>query len=110
MTEQRDRRDHPFPEGARVWHRGQQWASWIADRGTATVLEAKPQPDGTYEYHVQVDDGISWPTAGGDTWWASYATNRALDDLFRCAECGHQHFGSPCHRSDCGCLVFVPRP
>lgn len=74
---------HPFPVHARVWHSGQRWG--VEDRGTAELLEVRPMRDGTFEYRVKVDADVSWPTTGPDreTWWPSYRTNRALDDLFR---------------------------
>ena len=51
--------------GTRVQHRGtKQWG---------TVLRAKPQRDGTYEYRVQRDEPL-YPGGSNDpTWWASYA-------------------------------------
>lgn len=74
------RRWHPFPVGARVYHAGQQWPG-VQERGTATLLEAVPQCDGSYEYRVLVDEAISWPTAGKKTWWASYSTDMAMEPL-----------------------------
>jgi hypothetical protein len=62
---------HPFPVGARVRHYGRQWT----DEAFATVLEAKPQRDGTFEYRVMVDEDSGWiRSESGETWWPSYYT------------------------------------
>lgn len=59
--------------GARVRHVGRAWT----DDAFATVLEAKPQRDGTVEYRVMVDEGSGWPrSSSGETWWPSYYTRR----------------------------------
>lgn len=71
---------HPYPDGARVYHGGQRWGAAM-EHGTANVVEVVPQRDGTYEYLVRVDEGVSWPTAGGTTWWASYHTDVASGPL-----------------------------
>jgi hypothetical protein len=68
--------EHPYPDKTRVRHRGQQWPG--AEKGTATVLQSIRQGDGTFEYEVLVDKGISWPTSGKKTWWASYTTYKAI--------------------------------
>lgn len=72
---------HPYPEHTRVHHSGQQWPE-AQDRGTAEIIEAVAQRDGTYEYRVRRDEPL---VPGGDleTWWASYRTNVALDEHFK---------------------------
>ena len=59
----------PLEPGIRVRHYGQQYLSAMG--GTATVLEAVPQRDGTYEYRVLVDEAHN-PWGGREKWWASY--------------------------------------
>jgi anaerobic glycerol-3-phosphate dehydrogenase len=67
---------HPYPTGTRVRNHGQQYLEAV-QRGTAMVLEAKPQYDGTYEYRVLRDE----PLGGNrETWWASYSTYPALSE------------------------------
>lgn len=66
-------RVHPLPVGARVHHRGELWPE-AAVTGTATVLEVKPQRDGTFEYLVQKDKPFLPGDPNEPTWWASYAT------------------------------------
>lgn len=72
--------NHPFPPGTRVYHHGQQYIQ-AQEHGTAVLLEAVPQRDGTYEYKVQRDKPLFEGGSNEPTWWASYATRVALRTL-----------------------------
>lgn len=65
---------HPFHVGQRVRHDGRRYSL----EPFATVLEVKPQHDGTFEYRVRVDDDAGWlwnfDNPAHETWWASYHT------------------------------------
>jgi hypothetical protein len=71
----RDPSEAKQQRGDRVYHAGQQFPG--AEGGTATVLEVKPQHDGTFEYWVRRDRPA---ILGGslETWWASYYTRAAV--------------------------------
>jgi hypothetical protein len=75
-----DRFRHPYPAGLRVRNYGEQYDEAI-HKGTAVIVEAKPQRDGTYEYRVRRDKPL---VPGGDleTWWASYSTFVAINEHF----------------------------
>lgn len=59
--------------GDRVHHRGVLWSRWLGEgQGWGTVMEAKPQHDGSTEYLVQPDEPLL-PGGGNEPrWWASY--------------------------------------
>lgn len=67
---------HPLTVGARVYHYGHQWSG--AEDGTATIVEVKPQRDGTSEYRVQLDRPL-YPGGPEESWWASYHTYKAIE-------------------------------
>jgi hypothetical protein len=58
--------DHPYPEGTRVRHAGDDSVGALAT-GNARVLENEGRPGGEITYRVRKDDG------GEDT-WPSYFT------------------------------------
>lgn len=68
---------HPYPHGARVRNYGEQWPEAMR-RGTAAVLEAAPNPDGTYEYRVLRDEPLL-PGTDCETWWSSRHTYLATE-------------------------------
>jgi hypothetical protein len=68
--------DHPLPPGTRVRHYGQQYDEAL--EGTATVLRAEEQRDGTYEYLVQRDKPLMPGMRNEPTYWASYHTIKGM--------------------------------
>lgn len=54
---------HPYEEGTRVCHAKENTEALRAT-GSAEVMEARPQSDGSYEYLVRTDAGEaeSWPS------------------------------------------------
>lgn len=77
---------HPLPAGARVHHRGCEWSYGFTETqcaakphwGWGTVLQCKPQHDGSYEYEIEKDAPLC---EGMSTryWWASYHIDEARD-------------------------------
>lgn len=57
---------HPYPPDTRVHHAGDSTPG-AYERGTATVLTAAPQNDGSFLYRVRRD-------SGGEASWVSYFT------------------------------------
>jgi hypothetical protein len=55
--------DHPYPEGTRVRHAGDDSVGALAT-GTARVLKTAPDPGGELTYQVRTDDGAeaAWPS------------------------------------------------
>lgn len=57
---------HPYPPETRV-HYAAEPTPGAYEKGTATVLGATPQADGSFKYRVRRD-------SGGEVEWASYFT------------------------------------
>lgn len=66
--------------GDRVHHRGGIYSVSHDGGGQywGTVLEVKPQHDGTAELLVKRDGPPFWSGENEPTWWASYAIDRVL--------------------------------
>lgn len=74
--------EHPYPDGTRVYHAGQQWHRSHMG-GTASVVSSEgPYHDGTYEYEVMAGVEFSRRTGPDNpevraTRWSSLATRKA---------------------------------